>query len=195
MKTLDIILFDRFETLDAFGPAEIFGRMCGDYRVEFSSFSGGNVASAQNALVATSSFDRISPGGILLIPGGIGTRDKVNDAGFIEALTRLTSRAQYVLCVCTGSALLAKTGLLDKVHATTNKRAFDWVMQQGAGVLWVRRARWVADGKFYTSSGVSAGMDMALGFLRDMHGMDVARQVAHDIEYVWREDSTDDPFC
>ncbi len=90
---------------------------------------------------------------------------------------------------------MAKTGLLDFKNATTNKIAFDWVITNGPNVNWIRKARWVVDGKFYTSSGVTAGMDMTLDFLKDLHGVDVARQVAEQIEYEWTEDSKNDSFC
>ena len=63
------------------------------------------------------------------------------------------------MSVCTGSALLARAGVLDGLKATTNKRAFDWVRSQGPRVTWMPRARWVQDGSVFTSSGVSAGMD------------------------------------
>ncbi len=85
--------------------------------------------------------------------------------------------------------------MLDFKNATTNKIAFDWVITNGPKVNWIRKARWVVDGKFYTSSGVTAGMDMTLDFLKDLHGVDVARQVAEQIEYEWTEDSKNDSFC
>ena len=112
----------------------------------------------------------------------------------IDALRRISGSSTYVLTVCTGTALLARTGLLDFKKATTNKRAFDWVITNGEKVHWVRRARWVVDGKFHTSSGVTAGMDMTLDFIKDMQGIDTARRVASEIEYTWTEDSTNDSF-
>lgn len=59
---------------------------------------------------------------------------------------------------------------------------------------WIKKARWVKDEKFYTSAGVSAGMDMTLGFLNDLHGIEFARSVAFEIEYDWIEDRDDDHF-
>lgn len=82
-------------------------------------------------------------------------------------LLNLVLNSQNCLTVCTGSALLAKTGLLNMKKATSNKKAFAWVKSVNNNVKWVEEARWVVDGKFYTSSGVSAGMDMVLGFIRD----------------------------
>jgi transcriptional regulator GlxA family with amidase domain len=61
-------------------------------------------------------------------------------------------------------------------------------------VDWVREARWTVDGKYYTSSGVSAGMDMTLGFLADQHGIDFARKVAYQIEFNWQENKELDNF-
>ena len=60
---------------------------------------------------------------------------------------------------------------------------------------WVSCARWVVDGKFYTSSGVSAGMDMALGFLEDRLGRSEAEAAARRIEYVRNADRDEDPFA
>ena len=114
---------------------------------------------------------------------------------FIEQLRFFSEKASYVLTVCTGSALLAKTNLLNGKKATSNKRAFDWARSNGAEVNWVKKARWVQDGKFYTSSGVSAGIDMTLGFVRDMHGLENSRAIASVMEYIWNSDMDNDPFA
>jgi transcriptional regulator GlxA family with amidase domain len=97
--------------------------------------------------------------------------------------------------VCTGSALLARTGLLDDRPATSNKIAWDWVVAQGPRVRWQRRARWVDDGNVLTSSGVSAGIDMALALIARLNGRDLALTAARNMEYVWHEDPGDDPFA
>ncbi len=64
----------------------------------------------------------------------------------------------------------------------------------GPVVNWIRKSRWTVDDKYYTFSGVSAGMDMTLGFLSDTHGIEFARQVAFHIEYNWTEDKDNDNF-
>jgi transcriptional regulator GlxA family with amidase domain len=125
----------------------------------------------------------------------MGTRREVENRALLRWLAAAADRAEIVASVCTGSALLAKAGVLDGRRATTNKNAFDWVASQGPAVHWQRRARWVEDGKFITSSGVSAGTDMALALIARLCGIDQARQVAHWAEYVWNEDSADDPFA
>lgn len=191
-----VLLFDNFETLDVFGPVEIFGRLTEEYQVSFYSLSGGLIENTHGVSIVTKDFTEIENGAdIFLIPGGYGTRVEVNNIVLINKIRKISELSKYVLTVCTGTALLAKTGLLDGRKATSNKRAFDWVTTQGLNVKWVRKARWVVDDKYYTSSGVSAGMDMTLGFLRDMHGIDFAREVAHTIEFTWQEDKDEDDFC
>ncbi len=189
------LLFDDFETLDVFGPVEIFGRLKDKYQLTFCSLDGGMISNSHGVSILTESIASIKHHPeIFLIPGGYGTRPAVNNAVLIEEVTRLCNLASFVLTVCTGSALLAKTGLLDGRKATSNKKAFDWVTSQGEAVHWIRKARWTRDGKFYTSAGVSAGMDMSLGFLSDNHGIGFARKVAFEIEYNWVENMDEDIF-
>lgn len=191
---VNILLFPDFETLDAFGPVEVFG-CAGAYRLRYVSMAGGTMISKQGVCVLTEEMRSIDPFGILLIPGGQGTRTLVHDADFIERLSKAVMQATHCLTVCTGSALLAKTGLLDGKRATSNKKAFGWVASVNEKVLWMGKARWVADQKYYTSSGVSAGIDMALAFVAEQLGMDKAREVAAHMEYIWNSDSDHDPFA
>ena len=188
---VDVLLFRDFETLDAFGPVEILGSVPG-FSVRCVSTNGGMVVSAQGVRVWTEPLGEGSAE-VLLVPGGIGTRRLVGDGAYLQRLKAAAERSAHVLTVCTGSALLAATGLLDGLEATSNKRAFDWVVSVRPGV-WVPRARWVVDGKYYTSSGVSAGMDMALGFLEDRLGRERAEEAARRIEYLWNADGSEDPF-
>jgi transcriptional regulator GlxA family with amidase domain len=113
----------------------------------------------------------------------------------LEFLRERAAQAERMLSVCTGSALLAKAGLLDGRRATSNKQFFDLARQQGPKVQWVEEARWVEDGKFVTASGVSAGTDMELGVIAGLYGRNVAEQIAALTEYEWQSDPTRDPFA
>lgn len=194
-QTLGVLLFDGFELLDVFGPLEILGHMKDDFGVVMVGPDAGSVASAQ-AVRAVADVGRAEcpPLDALLVPGGIGTRAGVEDTALLAWLRERTDAADLVMSVCTGSALLARTGVLDGRRATSNKRAFDWVASQGPNVTWVRRARWVTDGKFWTSSGVSAGIDMTLALVARLHGADAATDAARRIEFAWHRDAEDDPF-
>ena len=194
MDFFNIILFNDFETLDAFGPAEVIGKLEKVYNINYFSENGGAIRSSQNAVINTTPFSDIQSQGVLLIPGGFGTRREAENNQFIYKLRELCIQANFVLTVCTGSGLLAKTGLLKGKKATSNKNAFSWAENQDPDVYWIKKARWVKEGKFYTSSGVSAGIDMALAFVADTMGKDIAKRIACGIEYIWNEDSKNDPF-
>lgn len=195
MINFNFILFDDFETLDAFGPAEVIGKLTNEYQLNYYSLNGGITVSSQQIKVDTLPFDKMDMSGVLLIPGGMGTRILLADEQYINQLKLISEKALYVLTVCTGSALLAKTGLLNGMKATTTKRVFEWVSSFGKEVNWVKKARWVNDGKYYTSSGVSAGIDMTLGFIGDVHGVEVSQTIAKGIEYIWNSDKDNDPFA
>lgn len=196
MKNVAVILFKDFETLDVFGPVEILGRLKDDFTLRFFSQSGGVTNSTQNVPIVTEALPEMSGSGhVLLIPGGMGVVNLVRDEHFLNDLKFLAKRASYILTVCTGSLLLAKTGLLSGRRATSNKRLFSWVVQESPDVHWVKKARWVRDGQVYTSSGVSAGLDMTLEFVADALGRDIARQQSIEIEYCWKEDARWDPFA
>jgi putative intracellular protease/amidase len=192
---INCVLFNDFTALDAFGPAEVFGCLEKIYQVEYFSLSGGKVTSSRtNIEVTTKPLASIQEHDILLLPGGFGTRAEVDNRELLDKIRELALKSKYVLSVCTGSALLAKTGLIKQKKATSNKLSFAWVKEQDTDVEWIRKARWVVDGKFYSSSGVSAGIDMALGFICDMHGTETAKTVARGMEYLWNADKDNDPF-
>jgi putative intracellular protease/amidase len=191
---VDILLFDKFETLDVFGPVEILGKLPEIFKLNFISVDGGLVESSQKVKVETNLYTSDDALKILFVPGGNGTREKVNDNDFINFIENMSKEAKYIISVCTGAALLAKAGIINGKRATTNKRAFKWVTEQSKDVLWVKEARWIKDGNIYTSSGVSAGMDMALGFIEELIGKEKALEISKSIEYLWNEDSNYDPF-
>ncbi|AYW47072.1 dimethyladenosine transferase [Tetragenococcus osmophilus] len=195
MIDVNFLVFDEFETLDLFGVVEIFGRLQDRYHLNYYSMKGGLVKSSQGVEMMTQPITHLINGDIIILPGGKGTRTLVNDQEWIEKLRQISLTATNVLTICTGTALLAKTGLLNNKKATSNKRAFEWVKSVNESVLWQEKARWIATDKYYTSSGVSAGIDMALGFIADQYGKNLAKKIASDIEYIWNDDPNNDPFA
>lgn len=193
--TLGVLLFPKFELLDVYGPLEMFGYVPG-VTIQTIAREAGPVASTQGPrTVAETAMKDAPPLDLLLVPGGIGTRSLVDDEETLGWLREQSAAAELVASVCTGSGLLARAGVLDGRRATSNKRAFAWVVEQGPRVDWVKEARWVRDGKFATSSGVAAGTDMALALIAERAGEEFAQTLADQTEYAWQTDPDRDPFA
>lgn len=181
---LVILLFNNFETLDVFGPAEIFGKA--DYKVHYYSLNGSLITNEDGISIFTKMMDSIYfQVDVLLIPGGKGVKDILNNVFFIKYIKELAVKCRYILTVGTGSVLLAKTGILKDKKVTTNKRYFEWAAAHSNDIKWVNNVRWISDEKYYTSSGISAGMDMALGFIADTESISMANSIANRMEYNW----------
>ena len=194
--SIGVVLFDEFELLDVFGPIEMFGMAPGRFEFCMVAENSGQIASRQGPKsIADCDFNSKRQFDILLVPGGPGTRREVDNQVMLDWLQNQSMGAEYVTAVCTGSALLARAGILDGRKATTNKRAYDWATSQSDKVEWIKQARWVEDGKFFTSSGVSAGMDMSLALIARLLGEDAAEQAATWTEYEWHRDPEWDPFA
>lgn len=195
-RTLGVVLFSDFELLDVFGPLEMFGNMTGAIDVRMIAEKKASVRSAQGpSVVVDHGFGDCPHLDLVLVPGGMGTRTEVDNPAMIDWLARRVSESELAMTVCTGTALFARAGVLDGRRATTNKLAFHWVASQGPKVEWVKEARWVEDGKFLTSSGVSAGIDMSLAAITRIAGEQVSSALAMAAEYDWHRDSTWDPFA
>ena len=191
-----MVLFDEFQLLDTFGPLEMFGSLQGRFEIVIVGERGGTVkSSAGPSVVVDRTFDTVPDLDVLMIPGGVGTRREVDNTAFVDAVKALANKTPHVASICTGAAVLAKTGLLDGKKATTNKRAYKWATSQGPNVKWIAQARWVEDGKYFTSSGISAGTDMALGLIERLYGKAEATRVANGAEYEWNSDANHDLFA
>jgi transcriptional regulator GlxA family with amidase domain len=196
IRSVSIVLFDGFEVLDVFGPAELFSMERERLATSYVAPTREPVASIQGvAVVPDFSYADAPRPDIVLVPGGLGTRRLVEDAGFLAWLREWAGGATLVTSVCTGSAVLAAARLLDGYRATSNKRAFAWASAHGAVVEWVPAARWVEDRDRWTSSGVAAGMDMAAALLGTLFGTDAARDAAERIELELHTDPSWDPFA
>ncbi len=194
-RTLGAILYNDFELLDLYGPLEMFGSLGKDLRIVTVAETAGPVQSVQGpATVAEVDFASCPPCELLLLPGGIGTMAELENTAMLDFLRERAPGAEAMMSVCSGSAILAKAGLLDGRKATSNKLFFSLATDQSERVDWVEEARWVEDGPYVTSSGVSAGTDMALGVIATLYGRERAETVAVMTEYEWQADPHRDPF-
>lgn len=194
--TIGAVFFPGFEMLDIYGPLELFSM----HRDAFKIVAVGEQKQPMPASGGPSTLpdevfgdDRLFD--IVIVPGGRGVRDEKTNPELARWLVQQAEGGAWMTSVCTGSLLLAVTGLLDGRRATTNKIAFDWVAEHRPQVDWQPRARWVRDGEFITASGVSAGMDMAVDIIRDLKGDDAAREATQWAEYIANTDPDNDPFA
>ena len=219
-----MVLFPSFTALDVFGPLNALSVLSRDHNMTLAMLShnmdpvsvdrliingvslgnAGNSASPFFASYALPShtFEDAPDLDVIIVPGGGGTRNLTSTQPAVNYLSQLlgddgeASWPDYVLTVCTGTALVSRTGKIAGKNATTNKAAFKWVQtQEGADqVNWIKRARWVVDGKLWTSSGVSAGTDMTLGWIEHLHGRNTSEDIRIRMEYNSLEQE-DDPFA
>lgn len=196
-----VALYDNVEMLDTFGPLEMFS-MLGAERCQIHMLSerGGLIACAMGATGAFGpKIDSLpfadAPGlDLLLVPGGFGTFAELENSVFLDFLRARDQDTPIIASVCTGSALLAKAGLLDGLAATSNKQFFNLAVTQSDQVDWRAEARWVDAGHIVTSSGVAAGTDMALAIMARLFDHDTAHSAAVAAEWSWHQDADTDPF-
>jgi transcriptional regulator GlxA family with amidase domain len=193
-KHVGIVLYDGFEVMDVYGPVQMWGYIP-DFDIHMIAEQAGPVRSAQGtATKADYSFANAPQLDIVMVPGGAGTRAQLENPALLAYLQRAHKQAEYTTSVCTGSALLAKAGILDGHRATTNKRFFWLSEQQSSQVEWIEQARWVQSDNVFTSAGVTAGTDMALGLIEHLYGSRWASGIASSLEYTWQPDASNDPF-
>ncbi|XWW92109.1 hypothetical protein V2A60_000031 [Cordyceps javanica] len=147
----------------------------------------------------THTFDTAPPLDVLIIGGGWGSLPTDKVAPEMAFLARTFPSLRHLFTVCTGSAVAASAGVLDGLAATSNKAAWKQVTACGPRTRWVARARWVVSGKVWTSSGVSAGMDGMIAFLREQydeeHYPGLIDRIANNMEYTYEADPSNDPFA
>ncbi len=196
MKTLAALVFHGFETLDYYGPIEMLGGFGEETQIITVAKERDPVPSVHGQrIVIDKTIAQKNDYDLLLIPGGDSALEAAKDEELMQWITYASAKAERVMAVCTGTVLLGMTGVLDGRKATTNKLDFSKTIPLAPNVDWVKEARWVEDGKFFTSSGVSAGMDMALAVMADLFGMDIADRIALGCEYEWHKDPSRDPFA
>lgn len=194
-RNLGALVFPGFQALDLWGPLEMFGNLAPAITPILIGRGDQPIPSDQGPKVVADATMEESPRlDLLLVPGGRVAEPKHN-VDTLEWLRWKAADAEIVMSVCNGSDLLAETGLLDGRRATTNKALFTSIAADHPQVNWVARARWVDDGKYVTSSGVSAGIDMSLAVIARLGGDGVAEGLSAYTEYSRHRDSAWDPFA
>lgn len=176
-----ILIYDGFTALDAIGPYEVLRSVPG-WEVEFVGKTRGEVRTDSGAvgLCADRGMAEVTSAGILLVPGGSGNRELLEDRELLAWLREVGRTATWTTSVCTGSLLLGAAGLLERRRATGHWLFLEQLREYGADPV---GGRYVEDGKVITAAGVSAGIDMALYLVGREAGPEVAQAVQLGIEY------------
>jgi transcriptional regulator GlxA family with amidase domain len=186
-KSVGLLIFEGAEELDFAGPWEVFtaAREAGAPLEVFTlGWPERELRCAKGLRVVAD--HRLTDGpqpDALLVPGGRGTRPLARDEVFLALLRQKLDAAAWQLSVCTGSALLGRTGILDGRRATSNRIAMPFFKESAPRAIHVDDERYVRDGRIVTSAGVSAGIDMSLWLVGQWFGVDLARTVQTRIEY------------
>ena len=177
---INIIIVSDMCQLDTTGAFEVLVRIPG-WTVDLVAASMEPVRTDGGlTILPTQTRESAKPSDILVVPGGPGIDNAMLDDGWIAYAQRQAAKAKYVFSVCTGSLLLAAAGLLTGRRAGGHWQSRDLLARFG---VTPSDARLTVDGKFYTSAGVTSGIDMALLVVADIVGEETARKIQLSIEY------------
>jgi len=185
--TTGILLFPDAEELDFVGPYEVFS-MARDYlfeddRVVTIAQDDAPVRAAKGMRVLPDHTFAAAPSlDVLVVPGGIGTRAQAENPVLLEWIAKAAAECRFVTSVCTGSLLLHAAGVVAGRRITTHWAFIEELRGRGAEQV-LEDARYVRDGNLVTSAGVSAGIDMALWLVGQLHDPDAARTTQRLMEY------------
>lgn len=205
-----VLLFPGFEVLDCAGPIECLNTLSrkpnwGDLRLHIiartadaknpitpanpsgDSSAGWVVESAQKYLPTHTLDNPPERIDVLIVPGGYGSLPPSRAQPEVDFIQKIFPNLMYLFTVCTGAGLAAASGVLDGWRATTNKSVWDDVTASGPNTYWVAHARWEVsgeNGKIWTTSGVSAGTDGMIGFIKAVYGKEIKDWLVPTIEWI-----------
>ncbi len=187
-RTIEILLFPAFNSLDVAGPAQAFdlAKNYGNvaYDLKYISIDSEPVTASNGLRVIADRKARLnSRADDLLIPGGFGVNQSLRNTP-IQSLIRNwpNKRPQgRIISICSGALLLANSGLLDGKQATTHWERSAEVKKSFPDVMWRLNELYVQEGNIYTSAGVTAGIDLALHIIRQDSGPQTALGVAREL--------------
>lgn len=191
-RNVAILIFHEVEVLDFCGPFEVFsvtGR-----RKTPSPFNVYTIAEETGPILARNRMsvnphhalsDCPTPD-ILVVPGGWGTRQQMNNPPLIHWIKETARKTELVLSVCTGALLLARAGLLEGLVGTTHHGALDLLREIAPRTTVVADRRFVDNGKVILSGGIATGIDMSLHVVARLLGSEEAMETAKYMEYEWR---------
>jgi len=187
-KRVAILIFDGVQIIDYTGPYEVFGQA--GFNVYTVATRPDPITTAMGMKVTpTYSLENSPAPNVIVIPGGEVTNSQ-SDPKVIQWIQENARRSEYVLSVCNGAYILAKTGLLDGLSATTFYDLIDGLAVVAPKTKVVTDQRYVDNGKIITTAGISSGIDGSLYLVSKMMGKGRAQMAALNMEYHWQPDSS-----
>lgn len=193
-RTVAILMYEGAEVLDFAGPFEVFAvtsELNDDALFEVSMVGAMRqpVRAVNGMLVMPNrSFDEIAGPDILVVPGGGGSRQAMQDAALLGWTARAAEAAEIVVAVCSGARILGALGLLAGKEVTTHHQVFEHLQQIEPSARLNREARFVDTGKIVTTGGISAGIDGSFHVVARLLGRGIADRTAAYMEYAWNPD-------
>jgi transcriptional regulator GlxA family with amidase domain len=189
-RRIACLLFADFQLLDAAGPIAAFEIaeqfVPGSYDLRVVAREAGAVPSTSGATMNAAGLPRAATIDTLLITGGDGSRPAAHDERVLRFVRRCGAVSRRVASVCSGAYVLAASGMIDGRAVTTHwsrcadlARRFPRVRVQADRIF-------VQSGKFWSSAGITAGIDMSLALISEDLGETVARKVARELVVYYR---------
>ncbi|MEO0556924.1 MAG: DJ-1/PfpI family protein [Bacteroidota bacterium] len=182
IRTIGILVYDGVNELDLMGPRYTLGQYMGAQTLLIATEPGTVTTVMGVEIVPDTLMADVDALDVLVVPGGFtGTIETAYDGEILDWIRRIDQTTTYTAAVCTGTWILGATGLLDGRRATTNwYRAGEMMDRYGATFT---DERFTQDGKYWTSAGVTAGMDMSIAMLADLWSEPYAQAIMLDMEY------------
>jgi copper(I)-binding protein/putative intracellular protease/amidase/DNA-directed RNA polymerase subunit RPC12/RpoP len=185
-KQVAILIFDGVQIIDYTGPYEVFGQA--GFNVFTVAEKSDPITTAMGMRVTPSFTFADSPEpNIVVIPGGNVLAPQSNPA-VLKWIQDRAPKAEYVMSVCNGAYILARTGLLDGLTATTFHGLIDGLVAIAPKTKVVRDRRFVDNGKIITTAGLSSGIDGSMHVVSKILGRGRAQAIALNLEYNWQPD-------
>jgi transcriptional regulator GlxA family with amidase domain len=180
-----IVVFDGVTMLDVSGPSDVLhqaGRVAEPYELVLVSPRGGQVGTS-NGLALTGALTPPESGALdtVVIAGGDRLAEEPLAQELLDTVSEVATGAARVASVCTGAFVLAELGMLDDRRATTHWRHAELMARRYPRVRIEPDAIHIRDGRYLTSAGISAGIDLTLALVEEDHGADAARAVAREL--------------
>jgi len=188
-KNVAILLFDNAEVLDFAGPFEVFSVTSELKNSElFNVFTVARNSTAISAVNGLSvnpkyNFQNCPPVDILIISGGVGSRQAMVDKETLAWVEHIHQHTLYTVSICSGSRILGALGMLDNKKYCTHQDVYEHMAEIVPSGLPQKEKRFVQEGKIFTSGGISAGIDLSFHIVTLLYGSNTAKETAAYMEY------------